>query len=395
MKAYSIALNEADDSVEINLYGEIVSNRPVDFWTGEKISGLYIVLDEFLKDIEEIKGKAEVTFHINSPGGDVFAGTSIYNKMKQFAGTVTTVVDGLAASAASVIAQGATPGHRKVCNGSLMMIHGASTMLFGYYNANEVKGVLKRVNAVDKSLAEIYSGCTGREEEKIKTMMSQTTWMTSQEIVDNGFADEVINTDTQVSMCLNNDKSLLTVNGIQMAAKGLHNLPDYIPVQNMVAAGENPDVITTKNTNTGGMKKSMTAEELKANHPELYAQIRNDAVEEAKAGQQENAEKLLEAERARMKEIDDIAGKIADKQLVTEAKYGEKKMSAGELALAALKKQADIGADYLQGMLSDIQDSRSDEVTPTPNQGNLSAGEQRAKDIADGAALIAGVTLGK
>lgn len=392
MKAYNIVLNEADDSAEVNLYGEVVSQRPTDFWTGEKREGLYIVLEDFLKDIDELKGKSVVTFHINSPGGDVFAGISIYNRMKQFAGTVITMVDGLAASAASVIAQGATPGHRKVCNGSLTMIHGASTLLWGYYNACELKGMLRQVNAVDKSIADIYTKCSGMEVEKIRTLMASTTWMSAQEAIDNGFADEIADTDKQITMSLNGNKSLLTVNGIVMSAKGLFNLPDYIQVNDTVTAGKEPDVIEKEKT--GGMKVSMTAEELKEKHPELYAQIRNDAAQEVRDEQQAMVDKAVEAEVDRMKAIDEIAGKITNKQLVEDAKYGEKKMSAGDLALEALKQQKDIGAEFLQNAHQDNKNSGVDGVAPTPNQGSLSAQEQSAKDIADGAALIAGVKVG-
>lgn len=388
MKAYNIVLNEENDSAEVNLYGEVVSQRPVDWWTGEKIEGLYIVLEEFLKDIDSLKDKASVIFHINSPGGDVFAGISIYNRMKQFSGTITTIVDGLAASAASIIAQGATVGHRKVCNGSLTMMHGASTMLFGYYNVSNLKDVMKQVSAVDKSIAEIYTKCTGIEIDKIKTMMISTTWMTSQEAVENNFADEIVGTDKMVAMSLNENKSFLTVNGIAMPVRGLFNLPDYIQIQNKVTAGEEPDVIKRKKD---GGKESMTVDELKAELPELYEQMKAKAAQDVKEGHKTEVEAAVAEEVARLKEIDEIAGKIVDKQLVENAKYGDTKMSAGELALEALKKQKDVGEQFLNNLGADSGASGVDNVTPTPNSGSLSLKEQAAKDIADGAALIAGV----
>ncbi|MCM1388077.1 MAG: Clp protease ClpP [Bacillus sp. (in: Bacteria)] len=388
MKAYNIVLNDEEDSAEVNLYGEVVSNRPVDWWSGEKIEGLYIVLEEFLKDIDTLKNKSSVIFHINSPGGEVYAGTSIYNRMKQFNGTVTTIVDGLAASAASIIAQGATAGHRKVCNGSLTMIHGASLMLFGYYNINDMKNVMRQTSAVDKSIAEIYTKCTGLEADKVKSMMNTTTWMTSQEAVENGFADEVVETDKVVDMSLNENKSFLMVNGVQMPVRGLFNLPDYIQVKHKVTAGNEPDVI--KKEKDGGME-SMHAAELKASQPDLYEQVRAEIVQELGEESKEAAQRAVEKEIARIKEIDEIAGKIADKQLVEDAKYGEKKMSAGDLALAALKKQKDAGKDFLNNMQDDSKSSGADEVTATPNAGNFSMKEQEAQDIADGAMLIAGV----
>lgn len=389
IKAYNIFVNDENDSAEVNMYGEVVEKRPTNWWTGEPLDGLYIPLDEFLKDIEKLKEKSSVTFHINSPGGDVFAGTTIHNRMKQFKGTVTTIVDGLAASAASIIAQGATAGHRKVCNGSLTMVHGASIWAYGYYNERDLNKKIQQVNAVDRSITEIYTKCTGLEKDKIIEMLTTTTWMTSQEAIDNGFADEIVDADKQVNMCLNEDKSFLTVKGILMSARGLFNLPDYIPVQNEVTAGDIPDVITNKNEEDGGTK-SMDMKELQEKHPELYKQIRNEAAAEAKKEMQAESEQAVKNEIERLKAIDEIAGKIADKQLVEDAKYGEKKMSAGDLALEALKNQQDVGQQYLNNLDADTQDSGVGNVTPTPNQGSLSAEEQAAKDIADGAALIAG-----
>ena len=376
-----------DDSVEVNLYGEVVSNVPTDFWTGERVEGLYIVLSDFLNDMETIKDKKNVTFHINSSGGEVFAGVSIYNRMKEFTGNVTTIVDGLAASAASIIAQGGKT--RKVCNGSLTMIHGASSFMIGYYNANQLKDDWNKINAIDKSISEIYASCTGTDKEKIKNMMAKTTWMSAQEAVENGFADEVVDTGT-VTMSLNQSKSLLTVNGITMNARGLFELPDNIPVEK-AAAGTKPDGINAQNK--GGEK--MTVEELKKDYPDLVDQIRTEAVqtaqENAQATQKNAVKEAVDAEVKRLKEIDEIAGKIQDQKLVQDAKYGENRMSAGDLALAALKAQADAGSAYLQAMNKDVESSGANEVESLPN-GNLSAEEQEKQDIANGAALIAGIT---
>ena len=387
LKPYNIVTNDDDDSAEINMYGEVVSEIPTNWWTGERIEGLYIVLSDFLNEMETLKNKANVTFRINSPGGEVFAGVSIYNRMKDFTGNVTTVVDGLAASAASIIAQGGKT--RKVCNGSLTMIHGASAFMYGYYNSNEMKDGLAQINAIDKSIAEIYAKCTGIEQDKIKNMMSKTTWMSAQEAVDNGFADEIVDTGEKVTMSLNSSKSLLTVNGVPMSARGLFNLPDSIPVNKKeVTAGENePDVIN-KNEPTGG-KEKMTLEELMKSDPDLVKQIQNEAVQTAQANNQTAIDSAVSAEINRLKSIDEIAGKIADKALIEKAKYGEEKMSAGDLALAALKSQQDIGSQFLNNMQNDASNSGADGVAAAPQGGTDT--EQAKNDIAAGAALIAGI----
>lgn len=397
MVPYNIVVNEVEKSAEVNLYGEIVTTRPRDFWTDEPVEGLYIVLDEFLKELDILNSSKSVVFHINSPGGEVAAGVSIYNRMKQMQAKVTTIVDGLAASAASIIAQGASEGCRKVAYGTLTMIHSARIFMFGYYNAGDLKTEIASAKAHDRSIAEIYEQCTGLNREKIGNMMSATTWMTAQEAVDNGFADEIIDTGSNVVMSLNSDRSCLTVNGVMMSIKGLFYMPDKIRKNIQVMAGEmTSDVIDQ--TETGG-KGKMTVDEVKIQNPELYEQIRSSALEEAVLKQQEAVDKAVSAEVSRLKAIDEIAGKIPDKDLVERAKYGEAKMSAGDLALEALKVMnttevciQGAQADFLRMMHDDAVKSGAEGVEPTPNQGSLSVQEQAAKDIADGAALLAGVS---
>lgn len=380
MKPYNIIDN--DDEAEVNMYGEIVSEIPTDWW-GDRIEGMYIILADFLNDMEQLKNKAKVTFHINSPGGEVFAGVSIYNRMREFKGIVATVVDGLAASAASIIAQGGTKGHRKVCNGSLTMIHGASSFMFGHYNANELKDNIAKLNAIDKSIVDIYASCTGLGSEKLKNMMTKTTWMSAQDAVDNGFADEIADTGQPVTMSINKNRDIMIVNGIPMSVKGFMNIPDYIQVYEEVIATRQPDGI--KDTQIGG-EKHMTLEELMKQEPRLVDQIRKDAMQST----QTDVQQAVNNELNRLKSIDEIAGKIADKSLVEKAKYGEVKMSAADLALEVLKSQNDFGQTFLNNMESDIKGSGAEKIIPAPNS-NLSAEEQTRKDIMDGAALIAGI----
>lgn len=384
MKPYNIIDN--DDEAEVNMYGEVVSEIPTDWW-GDRIEGMYIVLADFLNDMERLKSKSKVTFHINSPGGEVFAGISIYNRMREFKGIVSTVVDGLAASAASIIAQGGTKGHRKVCNGSLTMIHGASSFMFGRYNANELKDSISQLNAIDKSIADIYAACTGLDREKVKGMLTKTTWMSAQDAVDNGFADGIADMGQPVTMSINKDRSIMIVNGIPMSVKGFMDIPDYIQVYEEVTAGKQPDVI--ENIQTGG-EKHMTLEELMKQEPELVDQIRSDAIQSAQTNTQQAVDAAVSNELNRLKSIDEIAGKIADKALVEKAKYGEMKMSAADLALEALKSQNDARQTFLNNMREDVRNSGSEEIAPAPNS-NLSAEEQAQKDIMDGAALIAGI----
>ena len=179
----------------------------------------------------------------------------------------------------------------------------------------------------------------------------------------------------------------MTVNGIPMSVKGFMDIPDYIQVYEEVTAGKQPDVI--KNIQTGG-EKHMTLEELIEQEPELVGQIRDAAVQSAQTDTQQAVSAAVSDELNRLKSIDEIAGKIADKTLVEKAKYGETKMSAADLALEALKSQNDAGQTFLNNMRDDLKNSGSGDIAPAPNS-NLTAEEQAQKDIMDGAALIAGI----
>lgn len=392
MKPYNIAILDDEDSAEIDMYGEVVSERPRDWWTDKPIEGLFIVLSEFLNDIDKVKDKKNVTFRINSPGGEVFAGIAIYNRMKEFTGNVTTIVDGLAASAASIIMQGAKKGNRKVCNGSLTMVHGASSFMFGYYNSKDMKESIKQINAIDKSIAEIYSKETGMDVEAAKSLMTNTTWMSAQDAIEKGFADVIVDTDNdnKVTMSLNTAKNVLTVNGVPMSARGLYGLPDSIQVINEVAPGEMPEVIDNINNPEGG--KTMDIKELNEKHPELVEQIRNEAIQSVQANATETQAEAINAavqeEVERLKSIDAIADKIANKELVDKAKYGDVKMSAGDLALEALKASNSAGEAFLSNAKDDTHTSGVEKVCATPQSGSET--DQVQDDIASGAALIAG-----
>ena len=62
-------INKADNgTVEVNLYGEVVESVPVDWWTGEKVNGLFIELEAFLQDLDTLKDASDIIFHINSVG---------------------------------------------------------------------------------------------------------------------------------------------------------------------------------------------------------------------------------------------------------------------------------------------------------------------------------------
>ena len=130
----------SDDEGEITLYGDVVSQHPVDWWTGEPVPGNFITPEGFMDDLAAVKNKSKITVKLNSCGGDLYTGIAIHNALKALAGEVNVVVEGIAASAASVImCAGDTV---TVYPGSLVMIHGVSVMLWDYLNIQDMKQLL-------------------------------------------------------------------------------------------------------------------------------------------------------------------------------------------------------------------------------------------------------------
>lgn len=350
-KAYNILEIEQDEA-EINLYGEVVATHPTDWWTGEPIPGDFIAQDEFLRDLEQLSTKRKITVHINSVGGDLYAGIAIHNRLKNLPAQVITINDGLAASAGSVIFEAGNI--RKVNTGSNLMIHSAACFLYGFYQISELRQVQNELEAHNKAALNIYVERTGRPLEEIQTLVEAETWMTGQEAVDMGFADEVLSDDTQepVMFHLSPDRTQMMVGKTQVAARCFGHIPASIPV----ATATEWQQLTNQ---TGGTRVEIkNLEELRTAYPDFVKQAEDAAF--AKGGQ---------AERARMQGIEDIQAAIGNDELVKNAKYGENRMNAEQLAFAAMKAQAAIGATMLTNMSADAEGSNAAQVIPVPTQG--------------------------
>lgn len=133
-------------------------------------------------------GNGNITLWINSPGGDCFAAAQIYNLLMEYAGNVTVKIDGLAASAASVIAMAGT----KVCMSpvAMLMIHNPATLAYG--DTAEMEKAIGMLSEVKESILNAYEIKTGLPRTKISHMMDDETWLNAKKAVELGFADEIL-----------------------------------------------------------------------------------------------------------------------------------------------------------------------------------------------------------
>lgn len=140
---------------------------------------------------ELTSGEGDITVWINSPGGDCIAAAQIYNMLLDYKGNVTVKIDGIAASAASVIAMAGT----KVVMSpvSMMMIHNPMTMACG--DTGEMEKAIAMLGEIKNSIVNAYELKTGLSRAKISRLMDAETWMDAGKAVELGFADEVLSRD--------------------------------------------------------------------------------------------------------------------------------------------------------------------------------------------------------
>jgi ATP-dependent protease ClpP protease subunit len=176
--------NKDDGPAQVYIYDEI------GFWGTEA--------SDFVQQLVAIDA-AQIDLHLNSPGGEIFDGLAIYNALKQHKAEVTVYVDGLAASAASFIAQA---GDKVVMSRfSQMMIHDG--IAFAYGNEQDMLDTADLLSKLSNNIADIYhvaAANRGAEEnslEYFRGLMRAETWMNGTEAMDFGLADEVTETDKE------------------------------------------------------------------------------------------------------------------------------------------------------------------------------------------------------
>ena len=150
------------------------------------------VTPQLFKD-ELMSGSGNITVWINSPGGDCVAAAQIYNMLMDYKGDVTVKIDGIAASAASVIAMVGTKV--LVSPVSMLMIHNPMTAAFG--NSDEMQRAIEMLGSVKDSIINAYEIKTGLSRAKLSHLMDAETWMDANKAVELGFADEIMQRSTE------------------------------------------------------------------------------------------------------------------------------------------------------------------------------------------------------
>jgi ATP-dependent Clp protease protease subunit len=171
-------VNKSDTAGEIYIYGYITDAK----WYDEDVTP-----SDFKKEMDKLKGKTTIDVFFNSGGGGVWAGMAIYNILKRATAETRGHVDGICASISSVILQACKT--RTVAKNGLVMIHNPMSMAFG--GAEEMRKTADLLDKVKTTIIGSYTERTKTGEEEIAGLMDAETWMTAEESVAFGFADEI------------------------------------------------------------------------------------------------------------------------------------------------------------------------------------------------------------
>ena len=174
--------NEAEsEEAELLLYGEL-SNES---WYGDEVTP-----QQFHDDLIACGGK-NLAVHINSPGGDVFAAQAIYTQLKNYPGKVTMYIDGMCASAATIIA---CAGDSVVMpSNTIYMIHNPKSAMLGYFDAPQLDKISASLGAVKQTIVNVYMARVqgNLSEVQVKHKMDSEEWMTADTAKSYGFVDEI------------------------------------------------------------------------------------------------------------------------------------------------------------------------------------------------------------
>lgn len=329
----------------------------------------------------------DIEVHINSGGGNVFAGAEIYSALISYTGNVKIKIVGLAGSAASMAA---TAGYCEISPAGMIMIHNCSGSAEGDYRDMYSAG--NQLQQINRTIANTYIAKTGMSQEELLGLMDDETWMTPQEALEYGFVDAIMENANGL------DNSTIVESRQMVISNSCFEIPENVikSFQGLMAAGRLDDIggmrmkDKEKGMKTGGItgetgvvqnsnpmpKEEKTLEDFLSDHPEeknSLEAIVNEAVQKA-----------IGAERDRLKELDSIAACVP-KEMLNRAKY-EDCTDAKTLSFEVMKEGKIKAADYMKNAVEDSVASGISKIganTPETPEGEEAGSASRIADSAN------------
>lgn len=326
-----------------------------------------VTSSEFDKKIKELGDVDEIVVRINSPGGSVWEATAIRTILEKHPAKKLIDIEGLCASAATIIA--CMPGVKvRMAKGGEYMIHRCSSGAWGH--ADAMLAAYNSMTATDNTLADYYSERTGKSVDECMELMKAETWYTGKTALEAGFVDELIeggeesddiaacavDEDTMELMkaCYaNTPEQIVCREADESAENGEH---EEVSNGESAVAAANPSENNDEGVDTMDELRNATAEQLQQENPTLAQTIANDAVT---------------AERNRIKEINALTRKGAKWEAMAK-KAIEDGTSAADFLKAVIAEEAKAGDEYLEG--------RRRETDPANEVGGGDSGDNDGKD---------------
>ena len=322
--------NQADSAVELLLYGDISQTS----WWGDEVTPR-----QFADELAGLGALDKIVVRINSGGGDVFAAQAIGNLLEQHPAEVSAKIDGLCASAATIVA--CHCGKVIAANDSTYMVHPVRIGAYGYYNAEELQKYTEALAAIKESIVNLYVKKTGRDKEEVTAWMDATSWWTAETAKENGFVDELVDDEAVVA---ENRDGLLFINSVNMNVP-FDKAPTFVQSSKAAATAAGRFVNNNRHKEVKSMASEIkTVDDLRGAYPTLVGEIEEAAAQEAR-----------DAERQRIQDIEEMS-LPGSEEMTAEAKF-TKPMSAADYAKAVVKNAKKQGEKFLTGAAKDAANS--------------------------------------
>ena len=365
--------NNADGAAELLLYGEISDAS----WYGDEVTP-----KKFAEDLAACGGKA-LTVRVNSPGGDVFAAQAIYNQLKAYTGNVTVKIDGMCASAATVIA---CAGETVIMpSNTIYMIHNPKSAMLGYYDAVQLGKVSDRLMTVKQTIVNVYMGRVGNalSEVQVKHKMDSEEWMTADKAKEYGFVDEI--TD-EIPIENRWEDNLLIVNSVSCKLDRFENVADLRAI--LPEKKKRSDIIMgmTATEALAAIKNLLMGENKEVQTQETQQDTSAQNAEDVRAA-------AVAQERTRMAALDALKnGNPAVDSIIEAAKANGATAESVKPYVDAAANAHVAGTDTkneekmlasIRAILQDSKASNADGVLPTPQPPHGGEAAERERNIAD------------
>lgn len=322
---------------ELILYGDIASET----WWGDEVTPR-----QFSDELTALGSVPEIVVRINSGGGDVFAANAIYTRLKDHTAKIRVKIDGVAASAATIVAMAGDvieiPGN------GVFMVHDPAMGLLGYFKETDLVKLTDELKVIKQSIVNGYALKTGKPADEIAAIMAAETWFDGKQAVDAGFCDKLMFEEADTTI---ENTAKVIVNSVALDVTRFKNLPVSL-LNRCTTHTPGGFADKTPNNTTEKERKEMpkisniqdikTTDDLKATFPDLVKQIEDSATA---------------AERTRIQDIEDVA-LPGFETFVNEAKF-TKPVAAGDLAKTIVAEQRKQGGQYIKDRDDDAKKSNA------------------------------------